>query len=100
MNKFLKRVDEIANMRAPLVYACSLYKSRALPVLGYVAQIVNPPNSFKVTELRVANKLLRLATNSFSANSVYQLDAFHGPKLDRPIIIDIYFAGAITLARV
>ena len=55
-------------------------------VFGYVAQIVPPPQSFKVTELRVANKLLRVATSSFSANSIYSLDVYHGPRLNRPVV--------------
>ena len=75
MTKFLARVEDIARMRAPLTYACSLFKSRALSVLGYVAQIATPPKSLKIIELRVANKILRLSTNSFSTNCVYQLEA-------------------------
>ena len=86
MNKFMARVDDIAKMRAPLVHACSLFKSRAVSVLGYVAQIATPPKSFKTVELRVANKILRLATNSFSTNCVYQLESLHGPKLERPVV--------------
>ena len=86
MNKFIERVEEIAETRAPLEYACALFKSKALSVLGYVAQICIPPKALKVTELRVANKILRLATNSFTTNCVYQLDAFHGPKLERPVV--------------
>ena len=86
MNKFIGRVEEIAQTRAPLEYACALFKSKALSVLGYVAQICKPPKALKVTELRAANKILRLATNSFTTNCVYQLDAFHGPKLERPVV--------------
>jgi hypothetical protein len=86
MNKFMARVDDIAKMRAPLVHACSLFKSRAVSVLGYVAQIATPPKSFKTVELRVANKILRLATNSFSTNCAYQLESLHGPKLERPVV--------------
>ena len=86
MNKFIERVEEIAETRAPLEYACALFKSKALSVLGYVAQICIPPKALKVTELRVANKILRLATNSFTTNCVYQLDTFHCPKLERPVV--------------
>ena len=34
----------------------------------------------------MANKILRLATNSFSTNCVYQLESLHGPKLERPVV--------------
>jgi hypothetical protein len=44
------------------------------------------PKAFKVTELRAANKILRLATNSFSTNCAFQLDTFHGPRLERPVV--------------
>ena len=86
MNKFLSRTAEIANMRAPLPYACSLFRSKALSVLGYVAQVCKPPKSFKVLELRAASKILRLATNSFDTNCAYSLDFLHGPKLARPVV--------------
>ena len=86
MNKFLARTAEIANMRAPLPFACSLFRSKALSVLGYVAQVCKPPKSFKFSELRVANQVLRLATNSFDTNCAYNLDFFHGPKLARPVV--------------
>ena len=68
MAKFWQRVEDVANMKAPLSYACAMFKTKALSVLGYVAQVVLAPKSFKVIELRAANKILRIATNSSSTN--------------------------------
>ena len=86
MNKFLTRTAEIANMRAPLPYACSLFQSKALSVLGYVAQVCKPPCAFKVLELRAANQILRLATTSFDASCAYSLGFLHGPRLLGPAV--------------
>ena len=49
-------------------------------------KVVKPPKALKVTELRAANKILRLATNSFTTNCAFQLDTFHGPRLERPVV--------------
>ena len=43
-----------------------------------------PSPNFKVYEFRMANKVVRLATNSFDTNSAYQLHVLAGPKLPRP----------------
>ena len=40
----------------------------------------------KVAELRAANEILRLATNSFTTNCSFQLDTFCGPKQERPVV--------------
>ena len=56
---------------------------------------MSPPPLFKTSELRWANKILRLATNSFDTNSVYQLHLLGGPKLPRPLA---YLVACITRA--
>ena len=43
MEKFMTRVEDIAAMHSPLPYACALFRSKALSVLGYVAQVCPPP---------------------------------------------------------
>ena len=70
MDKAMTRAAEIHAQKSPLPYACGLYSSRALSALGYVAQLIPPPESFKIAELRMGNKILRLATNSFDSVSL------------------------------
>ena len=82
--KFVARTEEVANRHLPLALASAQFASKALSVLGYVGQLMPPPKNFKVLELRVANKILRVATNSFTTNSVYQASKFGGPALARP----------------
>ena len=84
MNKAFTRVEEITSNRPPLVLACRSFNAKALPVLGYVSQLLPPPPSFKVCEFRMANKVLRLTTNSFDTTSAFQLHVSGGPKLLRP----------------
>jgi len=95
MDKFVLRTKEIANQKAPLVHACAQFASRALSVTGYVGQMIPPPALFKVLELRLAGKILRLATNSFCTNTAYSLARIHGPKLVRPLA---YLVAALTRA--
>ena len=85
MNKAFSRIEEIRANKPPLTLACSSFQSKALSVLGYVSQIIPPPPSFKTVELRMANKILRLATNSFDTDSAHQLLALGGPRLPRPL---------------
>ena len=97
MAKTFSRVEEILATKPPLVLACSTYNSRALSVLGYVAQLTPPPECFKVSELRMANKVLRLATNSFDTDCVHQLEVLGGPRLPRPLA---YVIACITRASI
>ena len=76
----------MANMRAPLLSAFPLCKSKAVSVIGYVAQVCKPPKALQVIELRAASTILRLVTNSFSTNCAFQLDTLHGPRLERPVV--------------
>ncbi len=84
IDKFVARVEEIVAQRPPLEVACARFASKALSVLGYVGQIMPPPHRFRILELRLANKILRLATNSLDANSAFNLKVVGCPKLSRP----------------
>jgi hypothetical protein len=95
MNKAFARIEEIRANRPPLTLACRSFQSKALSVLGYVSQIIPPPPSFKIVELRMANKILRLATNSFDTDSAHQLMTLGGPRLPRPLA---YVIACITRA--
>ena len=81
----MTRAMEIHAQKFPLPHACGLYNSRALSALGYVARLAPPPESFKIAELSMANKILRLATNSFNSDAAHQLELLHGPRLPRPL---------------
>ena len=97
MDKAMTRAAEIHAQKSPLPYACGLYSSRALSALGYVAQLIPPPESFKIAELRMANKILRLATYSFDTDSAHQLELLHGPRLPRPLA---YVIACMTRAAI
>ena len=84
MDKFVARTEDIAAQRSPLEVACGTFASKAVSVLSYVGQVVVPPGSFKVVELRMATKVLRIATSSLTTNCVYTLPRINGPKLMRP----------------
>ncbi len=51
---------------------------------------------FKTVELRMANKILRLATNPFDTDNAHQLWALGGPRLARPLA---YFAELRSFRR-
>ena len=65
--------------------------------MGYVAQLNPPPDCFKVSELRMASKVLRLATSSFDSDSVHQLELLGGPRLPRPLA---YVIACMTRASI
>ena len=84
VSKFVDRTSQLADQGLPLDQAAAQFSSRAVPVLNYVGQIEPLPSKFKSVELRMATKLLGLATNSFCTNTVYNLHVFGGPKLACP----------------
>ena len=82
--KFLKRVHDIYLMRPPLAMIPGIFSSKALSVMGYVAQMFAPPPRLKHLELRAAGKVLHVATNSFNTDALYHAGLFGAPQLPRP----------------
>jgi len=82
MEKFKQRVREVKAESLPLGMAAAQYASRAIPVLGYVGQLVPPPPLFTSTELWAAHKILGIPL-SLDVRAIHGLSAMGGTKLVR-----------------
>jgi len=73
MLKYKAKVDQI-NLHAdhPKV-ALGEYSSKAVPTLGYIAQLALPPKGLRRFELSALTKVLRMATNSLSLDAIFFL---------------------------
>ena len=79
--KYKLRVEEIAASGAPAVLAVHHYNTRAVSVLGYVAQFIPPPPNIKKIEMGAISRLLHLATSSLDFHSIFQLENACGLKI-------------------
>ena len=79
--KFGLRVEEIAATGAPAVLAVQHYNTRAVSVLGYVAQFIPPPPNIKAVEMGARSRLLHMATSSLDYHSTFQLECVVGLKI-------------------
>ena len=68
----------IAATHSPASAAAHSYNTRAVPVMGYVAQLALLPPEISVTERGVVSALLHVATNTFDDGSVYNLQSGGG----------------------
>jgi len=82
MEKYKQRVREVKAEALPLGMAAAQYASRAIPVLGYVGQLVPPPPLFTSTELWAAHKILGIPL-SLDVRAIHGLSALGGTKLVR-----------------
>jgi len=72
ISKWAKRRREIAHSKMNHTLATISYNSRAIPVLGYIGQLLPPPVT-KHAERSLLHHLFHLPTNSWDGNSFYQL---------------------------
>ena len=84
LKKFQFRVDQIARSGDSAAVSFRQYSSKAVSVLGYVAQLVPPPDNIDSIELGAMNKVGHMATNSISRK------AFH-------YVSDVFALGARSL---
>ncbi len=82
IDKFKERVREIKAEGLPLGLAASRLAVRAIPVLGYKAQICSLPPYFSQVELWAAHKLLGIPL-SLDLNAAFGLGMMGGPKIVR-----------------
>ncbi len=61
--------------------AAYAYNCKAVPVLGYVAQLLPPPDDFRRVETNALHTLTHMATNAFTYDNFFGLHLFGGPKL-------------------
>jgi len=83
--KFKERTHEIWQRDLPPPLSAARFNSRAVSVLGYIAQLVPPP-SFSSSELAAGLKVLGFATNSLNTGAVFSLDKWGGIKLVQPTL--------------
>ena len=68
LSKWSYRVDLISRAGAAPSIGVRLYDGRALPVLGYVAQLVPAPGGLLSMEMRAANKVWHTPGSTLSAS--------------------------------
>ena len=79
--KWRLRAKAIASTHSPAAAAAHLYNTRAVPVMGYIAQLALLPADIGTAERGVVSALLHAATNSFDDGSVFNLDVAGGPAI-------------------
>jgi len=84
--KFKERTDEIWQRNLPAPLSAARFNSRAVSVLGYIAQLVPPPPKFNSSESAAGAKILGFATNSLSTGALFSLDRWGGVKLVQPTL--------------
>ena len=67
--KLKTQTEVIASSWASHGVAAAIYNARALPALGYVAQLIGPPANFRMTEMHIGNKILRLPGSCLPAEA-------------------------------
>ena len=83
LEKLRVRTREIKTQNLPLAIAASRFAIRALPVLGYKAQLCPPPPLFSQLELWAAHKILGIPL-ALDLNAVFGLEILGGTKIIRP----------------
>jgi hypothetical protein len=95
IEKFNGRVSEINSTSGPISFAIRQFNCKAVPVLGYKAQMVSPPTKIIRTELSAILTALKLAGNSMTADCAYDLQDWLG--LD-PIRPSLYMVASMLRA--
>ena len=78
--KFQDRISSIHTGRLPAALCRVQFMSRALPTLGYVAQLVEAPRDIVRIGLNSVIKVMRLAGNSVSYRAAFSMDSLGGPN--------------------
>ena len=79
--KWKDRAVAVARTQSAASVSSFLYNNRALPVLGYVAQLAELPESFARAEKVVVHHLLHVAMNSMDAATPFNLQSVGGPRI-------------------
>ncbi len=81
LSKFQDRISNIHSSHLPANLAVSHLTCRAIPVLGYIAQLVPPPKNTVRIGMNAVMKVLRFPGNSLSYETAFNLDMLGGPKI-------------------
>ena len=75
LEKFSKRCRQINDLALPVSFAIRHFKFKAIPVLGYLAQLTPPPPNSTNRELAQVLRALELSGNCVSTDAAYNLDS-------------------------
>ena len=96
--KYERRTLDIASTRAPPSVALRLHATRAVPTLGYLAQVLEPPPQAISSQLARFHALCHIPNNSFSLTAAYKMAEAGGPKFTtlRPFACAAAARAALT----
>ena len=97
VNKFRRRALDINRAKMPAVLSIKAYNTKAVSVLGYIAQFSPPPEGLVKLEMAGVNLTLRFATSSLSWPSINFIRDKLGINLS--LISAMIQASAIRAAR-
>ena len=92
--KYSSRSKGVALTRAPPCVSAYNYNIKAVPVLGYKAQLMLIPDRIGKMERPAALHVLHFATNAMDNDTLFTLDAFGGPHVK-----SVRAGGLAALAR-
>jgi hypothetical protein len=92
--KWTQRANAIAARHASAAVSAHLYNTRAVPVLGYLAQLAIPPETLFRAERQTVLHIFHMATNSLDDAAVHCLPNVGGPR-----VRSIRALSIATLAR-
>ena len=78
LSKLEVRARAIGGAKAPPTVSTLLYNSRAVPVVGYVPQLVSPPPSLYKSESLLASHVFHVPPNSFTISNLVRVSEFGG----------------------
>lgn len=89
--KWRRRCVEIGRSGAPASAAAELYRNRALPTLGYIAQFAPLPKGIEKEEARLVGRMLHLPGNAIGQRWHLDLPQWGGTSFGS---VRVYSAGA------
>ena len=79
--KWIERAKAIASTHSPASAAAYPYNTRAVHVMGYVAQLALLPADIDTAERGVVSALLHVTTDTFDDGSIFNLNVAGGPAI-------------------
>ena len=81
VSKWLSRAQNAADAHSAASVTASRYNLRAVPVLGYIAQLLPPPPDFEILEKKLIHRMLHLPSNSLGFHPLFRLAEAGGPRI-------------------
>ena len=81
VGKWLSRAQSAADAHSAASVTASRYNIRAVPVLGYIAQLLPLPPDFEILEKKMIHRMLHLPFNSLGFHHLFRLPEAGGPRI-------------------